>query len=109
MLVCDAHFPAERLVSAVVELPGITAVRAMEAVTSVLPLDHPVAATLMDPAGIDAPVFALLRDGLPVEPEAVEAVGRFEFYELARDAVVAVRTGETRIFGNVLLRKGVVR
>ena len=109
VLVCDAHFPAERLVKSVIEFPGTTAVRTMEAVTSVLTLDRPVAATLMDPEGADAPVFELLRDGLPAELEAIEVIGRFEFYERARDASVAVRTGETRVFGNVLLHKGVVR
>ncbi|MCL2463769.1 MAG: transport protein RbsD/FucU [Micrococcales bacterium] len=107
--VCDAHFPANRLVSAVVEIPGATAVDVVRAIVSVLPLDRPTAATLMDPQGADAPAFALLRDGLPVEPAAIETVGRYEFYAQARQAAVAVRTGETRVFGNALLRKGVVR
>jgi L-fucose mutarotase len=34
---------------------------------------------------------------------------RFAFYERARQAFALVQTGETRLYGNVLLKMGVVR
>jgi L-fucose mutarotase len=55
---------------------------------------------------------------LPVQEELIAAAGagqqdvrfldRHEFYEAAARAYVIVRTGETRTYGNVILRKGVV-
>jgi L-fucose mutarotase len=33
---------------------------------------------------------------------------RFAFYERAAGAFAVVATGETRVYGNVILRKGVV-
>ena len=36
------------------------------------------------------------------------ALDRLEFYDVAAEAFLIVRTGETRTYGNVILRKGVV-
>ena len=69
----------------------------------------------------DAPALDLMRsaDGavLPVQEELVAAAGaqdshryldRFAFYEAAAQAFLIIRTGETRVYGNAILRKGVV-
>jgi L-fucose mutarotase len=37
------------------------------------------------------------------------AIERFAFYQRAREAFAIVATGETRLYGNLLLRKGVIR
>jgi L-fucose mutarotase len=36
-------------------------------------------------------------------------IERFAFYERARHAFALVQTGETRLYGNVLLKMGVIR
>ena len=36
-------------------------------------------------------------------------IERFAFYERARQAFALVQTGETRLYGNVLLKMGVIR
>ncbi len=41
--------------------------------------------------------------------ERVAELERFAFYERARAARLVVRTGEPRPYGNLILRKGVVR
>jgi L-fucose mutarotase len=38
----------------------------------------------------------------------VRFVDRHDFYDVAADAFLIVRTGETRTYGNAILRKGVV-
>ena len=40
-------------------------------------------------------------------PVALEPVERFAFYERARRAFAIIATGETRKYGNILLKKGV--
>ena len=43
------------------------------------------------------------------DPQAVEMMERFAFYERAKKAYAIVATGETAIYANVLLKKGVVQ
>jgi L-fucose mutarotase len=57
--------------------------------------------------GIGAPrEFVATTAGRPMPLAAIE---RFTFYERAREAFATVATGETRLYGNILLRKGVIR
>ena len=68
------------------------------------------AAHVMVPAtGPEPPIFASFRKSLP-EGMELQALGRFEFYEAARDPNVALvlATGEQRIYANILLTIGVV-
>lgn len=108
VLVSDAHFPAERLAEVVVDMPGVDADAIAEAICTVLPLDAPVAAVLMDPEGVDAPAVAALRQACTAPADAVTKLPRGEFYDAARLARIAVRSGDRRSFGNILLFKGVV-
>jgi L-fucose mutarotase len=39
----------------------------------------------------------------------IEAIERFAFYDRARAAFAIVATGESRLYGNLILRKGVIR
>ena len=40
---------------------------------------------------------------------AIGAYGRFEFYEQARQCYCILQSGETAIYANVILQKGVVK
>ena len=42
------------------------------------------------------------------DPSAIEMMERFSFYERAKKAYAIVSTGETAIYANILLKKGVV-
>jgi L-fucose mutarotase len=107
VVLADAHFPAHRLGSRVLDLPGVATPDLMEAIRTVVPLD-------------DAPAVDLMAtpDGerLPVQEELIAASGtgdvrfldRHGFYDAAAPAYLIVRTGETRVYGNAILRKGVV-
>jgi L-fucose mutarotase len=108
VVLADAHFPAHRLGARVLDLPGVATPDLMAAIRTVVPLD-------------DAPAVDLMAtpDGeqLPVQKELIAAAGtsdvrfvdRFAFYDAAAPAYLIVRTGETRVYGNAILRKGVVR
>ena len=43
------------------------------------------------------------------DPAKIEMVERFAFYERARHAYAIIATGESAIYANVLLKKGVVQ
>jgi L-fucose mutarotase len=82
-----------------------------------MPLDEfvPCAAFHMqvvnDPAG-EMPIFAEFRALLGrYEPKAakLEGIERFAFYERVRGCFAVVPTGERRLYGNLILKKGIVR
>jgi L-fucose mutarotase len=119
LVLADANFTAVRYANGkpIIRLPGIGMVRAVQAVTSLLPLVadevHPVG--YMQVSGQPAEYrSALQREVLAsLEPtflagQSAEAIERFAFYERTRNAFAIVLTGEQQPFGNFLLRKGVI-
>ncbi|BDZ40300.1 RbsD/FucU family protein [Microbacterium suwonense] len=109
VVVADAHFPAWALGARVVDLPGTTTPEVVAAICSVLPLDDAPALDLMESA--DATVLDVQRELMAAAGTAEHSTGfveRFAYYGIAKSAYLMVRTGETRKYGNALLRKGVV-
>ena len=113
----DANYPATSAGPRLIRCDGLPAPRVLDAILSLLPLDEfvPVSAWRMEVVGAAAqeePIFAEFRaiiakhEGKPFELGALE---RFAFYERARKAFAIVATGERRLYGNVLLKKGIVR
>lgn len=105
----DAHFPADRLAQRLLVFPGISTPSLLRAICTVLPLDDAPALDLMTSAdGSVLPVQQDLMSASGVNRDAVQFLDRQEFYEVARSSYVIIRTGETRKYGNVIVRKGVV-
>ncbi len=115
IVLADANFPAATHARRLVRLPGTGAPDLLDAVLDVLPLDDFVAQAaltmqVVGDAGATPPVVCefdavLCRHGN--NPSA--ALERFAFYQRAAGAFAIVATGETRVYGNILLKKGVVR
>ncbi|WP_425956703.1 RbsD/FucU family protein [Xylanimonas sp. McL0601] len=109
LCLADAHFPADRLANRLLDFPGITTPGLLRAVCTVLPLDDAPAVDLMQSAdGEVLPVQHELAAAAGVGLDGVRLVERHDFYDLAGSAYLIVRTGETRTYGNVIVRKGVV-
>ena len=119
----DCNFPASSTAlttksKRLIELAGVDLPTAVDAITSVLPLDFFVdkPAVYMAPSeGVSLPplgreVHGHLQDvlqqnsGIPAAP-----LERFAFYEAAERSFVIVQCGgERRPYGNVMLQKGVI-
>ena len=119
VVLADANFTAMSLGAGkpVLRLPGIGMVRALQAVTSVLPLaeDVPAPVAFMQVGGTESPYRSALQreaqavlDAAGIPPARVEGVERFAFYERVKKAYAIVVTGEPQPWGNFILRKGVV-
>jgi L-fucose mutarotase len=119
LVLADANFTAVRYAAGkpIIRLPGIGMARAVQAVTSLLPLVadevHPVG--YMQVSGQPADYrSALQREVLThLEPgflagQSAQAIERYAFYERTKNAFAIVLTGELQPFGNFLLRKGVI-
>ena len=112
--IVDANFPAFSHAKRLIELPGVAAPAALEAILSVLPIDdfepHPTA--VMQVIGDAAMIPGTVREFLAIlahndlgHPARLE---RHAFYQATAAAFAIVRTGERRFYGNILLTKGVV-
>lgn len=113
IVIADAHFPAGRLAAEhgadVLDFPAAASPQMLNAVRTVIPLDDAPALDLMASASGDVlAVQQELMRAAEVDDERVRFVERYEFYDTAAGASVIVRTGETRAYGNALLRKGLV-
>lgn len=115
LVLADANFPAATHARRLVRLPGSNTPEVLDAVLGVLPLDDFVqhAALTMQVVGDPSarpPVVAELDVVLHAHACPPSAgLERFAFYERAATAFAIVATGETRVYGNILLKKGVVR
>lgn len=114
IVVVDANFPASALTGRLVELPGVTADRAVEAIVSLLPLDDFVeapAAAMACPEGRPEifDVFERVMADAEGAPVKMDQIDRFAFYDRAKAAYAIVSTGERRLYANLILKKGVVR
>jgi L-fucose mutarotase len=117
IVIVDANYPAESAGPLVVRLDGVDATRALDAILSVIPLDDfvPEACWRMEVAGqpdAEQPIFDEFRKIIAKrEGEAFKlaSLERFAFYERARKCFAVVATGERRLYGNVMLKMGVVR
>ncbi|MBE1877431.1 RbsD/FucU family protein [Myceligenerans pegani] len=109
VVVADAHFPAATLARNLVVLPGTTTPDVLAAIRTVVLLDDAPGLDLMRSA--DGEVLGVQRELMAAagtDESSTRFVERYDYYDVARNAYLIVRTGETRKYANALLRKGVV-
>lgn len=112
----DANFPAESCGQRTVRADGIGAVDLLDGILKLMPLDDydDNNFALMQVAKGDSyvPVIwdefeRVLKKHRPEGKASYEE--RFAFYERAKKAYAVVATGETAIYANVILKKGVIK
>ncbi len=114
--IVDANYPASRDAKRLVRLDGADATQALQAILSVLPLDSFVAnpAHCMQVVGKPDEVppavaeFQTVVDRLAGFPEKIGKIERFGFYDRAKTCYAVVATAERRLYGNIILTKGVI-
>lgn len=115
LVISDANFPAATHARRLVRSPGIPAPALLDAILDLMPLDDFVeyAALTMQVVGEPLAVPPVVSEFDAVlarhQERASAPLERFAFYTRAAGAFAIVATGETRIYGNILIKKGVVR
>ena len=114
--IVDSNYPAEGAGPPVNRLDGNSATDGADAELSLMPLDEVV----------DDQAFAMEVVGNPKKREQthkdfdrlvkkhepamkLSLLERFAFYERVKGAFAIVQTGERRLYGNILLKKGIIR
>src|SRR5690349_12141304 len=116
IVIVDANFPAESSGPPVIRLDGLLATDVADAVLTLMPLD----------TYVDEQAFGMEVVGDPKKREQthkdfdklvkkheptmkLSLIERFAFYERVKGAYAIVQTGERRLYGNILLKKGIIR
>ena len=117
IVIGDGNFPAASLANRLVRLDGHGVCEILDAILDLMPLDEYVdnPAMLMQVTPGDPVVPVIWESYKEIinkhEPEdnGIEEIERFAFYERARNAYAVIATGETAIYANIILKKGVVK
>ena len=111
----DGNYPGEEHGRRLVRADGHSVTRMLDAILSVMPIDTSVDKAIFravvpadpdKPAPVHAEMIEICRKW---EPErAVVGLAPADFYARVRAAHTVVQTSDKRLFGNVILRKGVI-
>lgn len=115
--IVDANFPAHSCHDKVIRIDGVNATRLLEAILSVMPLDHfiedPVNTmqVVNDPKSVPPVVQEFADTVLRNVSHSIKmhSLERFEFYERTQSSYAVVQSGEERLYGNIILTKGVIK
>ncbi len=119
IVIADANFPSESIGrgKTVIRADGHSATDILSAILTLFPLDtyaqHPVKLmAVMDGDDVETPIWdeykKIVKDLANMGEEAVGEVERFAFYEEAKDAYAIIATGESALYANIILQKGVI-
>ena len=119
LVIADGNFPAESIGknAIVIRADGHGVPEMLDAILQLIPLDQyvdqPAALMKVVPGDPVVPViwdeYRALLQKHGEDPDKVEMMERFAFYDRAKNAYAVIATGETAIYANVLLKKGVVK
>jgi L-fucose mutarotase len=113
----DGNFPAASHAARLVRCDGHNIPDLLDAILKLFPLDsyveRPAALMQVVPGDtVETPIWetyrSIIRKHTGIE-EPFEEVERFAFYERANRAYAIVATGESALYANVILKKGVVK
>ena len=112
LVIADANFPAVTNAKGLVRADGHSVPAILEAILQLYPLDSYVekpAAVMrrVDRPGEPAPIwneYQRLLDSAGVRYIAIEQVERFAFYDRAKQTFGVVATGETALYGNLIIK-----
>lgn len=115
--IVDANYPAMSSGVPAIRLDAASTTQVLDAILSVMPLDEfePCAAFRMEVVGdpnAEEPIFEDFRGLLRRHERNVPQLGsieRFAFYERVKRSFAVVVTGERRLYGNIILKKGIIR
>ena len=113
--IVDGNYPADTDAKRLVRMDGHDAARIADAILSVMPVDEFVPEAVFRPAAYgDAkrmePVFSDFETVLKKhEPkQKITALVGSDFYNRVKACYAIVASGERRLYGNLIIRKGVI-
>lgn len=120
IVIADGNFPAETIGknAIVVRADGHGVPELLKAILKLMPLDtyveKPVSLMqVMKGDNTKTPIWdtykKIIRENDSRGDDAVAEIERFKFYDEAKTAYAIIATGETAVYANIMLQKGVVQ
>ena len=118
IVIGDGNFPGASHAAHLIRLDGHGVPEVLDAILQFLPLDKyvdkPAAVMAISPKDRDRVDPVIWKKYLEIiaereRPVVLDDVERFAFYERARKAYAVIMTGESAIYANIILKKGVVK
>ncbi|MCW6662622.1 L-fucose mutarotase [Aerococcaceae bacterium NML190073] len=115
IVLADANYPAHRLGQRIIRADGLGIPELLDAILTLFPLDtysdYQVGLMQVVPGDTTVPVIwdtykEILEHHHP--GITIREIERFGFYEQSKEAYAILLTGETALYGNVILKKGVI-
>lgn len=117
IVIADGNFPSENFGKRVIRADGISGTAMLDACLALIPLDtysdpNFILMQLMDcDVGKINPVIWEEYKAIAEKHDKnvrVGNIGRFDFYERAKNAYAVIATGEAAVYANIILKKGVI-
>ena len=113
LVIGDGNFPGQSINPNCVRCDGHNVPELLEAILKLFPLDtYQLPAYIMAKTPgdtVETPIWDEYAEIIkPYTNEKLEQIERFEFYERAKKAYAVVMTGESALYANIILKKGVV-
>jgi L-fucose mutarotase len=116
IIIADGNFPSASIAQRLVRLDGHGIPEILEAILKFFPLDTyvklPVGLMAITPGDNTIPtIWEKYRELIEESKEPFtdfEYIERFAFYERAGKAYAVIATGESALYANILLKKGVI-
>lgn len=116
LVIADGNFPAASIAQRLIRADGHGVPPLLEAILKLFPLDiyveQPVALMQVVPDDtVKTPIWDEYDKIIRASGETFngfELVERFAFYERAKKAYAVIATGETALYANIILKKGVI-
>ena len=114
IVIGDGNFPGQSINKRCVRCDGHGVPELLEAILKLFPLDtyqKPVYIMQKVPGDtVKTPIWDEYAKIIkPYTDEKMEQIERFAFYERAKNAYAVVMTGESALYANIILKKGVVK
>jgi L-fucose mutarotase len=115
IVLADSNFPGVSIGKRLVRADGLPIKTILEAILPLFPLDRyadplfmmqVVSGDRLDPA-VEGDYMEVVRRYHP-DAAAPVRIERHTFYERAKNAFCVLMTGECRVYGNLILKKGVI-
>lgn len=113
IVIADGNFPSAAMGKRVVYLSGNDAPEVLDAVLKLIPADtyaKPLYLMEVVPGDdVETPIWDEYKNITQKYTDAeFEHLERFAFYERAKEAYAVIATGESALYANVIIKKGVV-
>ncbi len=115
LAIVDGNYPADTDAKRLIRMDGLGITEIMDAILSVMPLDEMVPeacwrpAAYLDPKRVE-PIFkefdAIIAKHEP--KQKVHVLVGADFYDKVKGAYALIATTERRLYGNIVMKKGVI-